>query len=386
MDISSDGRYFMNRFPDGEAPDPSELVASLESAVQQIGDLLLTHATSEEDEDGRGIYSGRLGIIYAFFLRRDPIWQQLVPNSGLKHLRKDGVTLLNCDILDCVLRGDKDCLVEYANRAAKLDKHACEVFSGRAGCISALLLANRLHPDIHLDNELSVLVEQIVREGLAHGGPTFMWIWHGKEYLGAIHGTAGILYVLMRFLKDNRELADPALYERIVETVDWILRTYSLPTGNIQSSTRNHSDQLVHFCHGATGWIPVLCLLAEENPEGPHKTYASRLGGVVWERGLLATKGPGLCHGISGSICGLIDLFRSTRDRVWLQRAGWFARFLANQWRVIAVKADRPYSLFEGLAGAYLALSIVLEETRLCSNEAAIRSDMKPYMSSFPGF
>jgi hypothetical protein len=45
-----------------------------------------------------------------------------------------------------------------------------------------------------------------------------------------------------------------------------------------------------------------------------------------------------------------------------MQRAEWFVLFLAREWQQLAPKADRPYSLFEGITGAFYVMSLVLSE------------------------
>ncbi|KAF4724312.1 LanC-like protein 2, partial [Perkinsus olseni] len=144
---------------------------------------------------------------------------------------------------------------------------------------------------------------------------------------------------------------------------------------------------LVHWCHGATGWIPALIQLsaaiAQLKPRD-HETLLSRirevlcsLGEVVDERGLLAEKGAGLCHGVGGSTMALIALYSHTGDRAWLRKARQFALFAGRfgQWLSESF-ADRPYSLYEGLAGAVAAIEATLAATQGQDNVTRI----------FPGF
>jgi hypothetical protein len=109
----------------------------------------------------------------------------------------------------------------------------CEVLYGRAGFLYAILLIRRAfrlradtanHSGSALSNELLESLESlmsddsigaVVREivdigregawkygkdiaesGLTMYGPPLMWAWHGKRYLGAAHGVAGILQML----------------------------------------------------------------------------------------------------------------------------------------------------------------------------------------------
>jgi hypothetical protein len=48
---------------------------------------------------------------------------------------------------------------------------------------------------------------------------------------------------------------------------------------------------------------------------------AERLGEVIWERGLLVSKGPGLCHGFAGSVLSLISIADHTRLELWRSKA-----------------------------------------------------------------
>ena len=79
----------------------------------------------------------------------------------------------------------------------------------------------------------------------------------------------------------------------------------------------------------------------------------------MWRRGLLVTKGPGLCHGVGGSICALVDLYTCTGDAKWLWRAQQFGAVLVRLLARVAPLADRKLSLYEGKGGALYALAVV---------------------------
>jgi hypothetical protein len=49
-------------------------------------------------------------------------------------------------------------------------------------------------------------------------------------------------------------------------------------------------------------------------------SVARRCGEATWRYGLLR-KGPGICHGISGSGYAMLCLYKTTREPVWLHRA-----------------------------------------------------------------
>lgn len=108
-------------------------------------------------------------------------------------------------------------------------------------------------------------------------GPPLMYEWHGKKYLGAAHGIAGILFVLIQvnfksfinikfvmlfiFLQSLEYLTEDKqeeLQPLICVTLDFLLDS-CFPSGNFPSSIGNNTDRLVHWCHGAPAFVPVLC-------------------------------------------------------------------------------------------------------------------------------
>ena len=105
-------------------------------------------------------------------------------------------------------------LLAYASeQAGSLPAAECEVLYGRAGLLHAVLFAARACTGMQVDCAQLVhrLVHDIVHEGLRCGKelaqsgavvpePGFMHQWHGEEYLGAAHGTTGILQVRRDFL------------------------------------------------------------------------------------------------------------------------------------------------------------------------------------------
>ena len=49
-----------------------------------------------------------------------------------------------------------------------------------------------------LDDAIRRVVAATLASGRRHGGDGLRYAWHGKEYVGAAHGYAGILYLLLK--------------------------------------------------------------------------------------------------------------------------------------------------------------------------------------------
>ena len=351
MEISGNRRYFVHHFPSDRGPSAIELASLRNSTIPRLRSLLIDQLKRSVENDMGTIYSGDMGLLYTLFLLDDAEFGRF--SSLLKTSQVRGCSFLHGSMFPAIIRGDLEELEKYVMNAQKLPKDECELLYGRAGCLHGLLLAQKLHPRLHLEAFILILVREIFEAGKTSAG-FLMWSWHGSEYLGAIHGIAGILYVLLSCSSEVLAKVNPEIEEWIHQTVEDILSHYLLPSGNVRSSRSSHSDRLVQFCHGATGWIPLLCRL-----QGSYfSQQALRFGEVVWQRGLLASKGPGICHGIGGSICAFLDLYKHTRDDIWIRRAQWFAVFLGKSWEQLIRKADHPMSLFEGAAGAWFAIAM----------------------------
>ena len=100
-----------------------------------------------------------------------------------------------------------------------------------------------------------------------------MYAWHGKHYLGAAHGLAGILTLLLQVrspshphtltLPSSLQLPpSSSLHPRICSLVrpcvEW-LRDQQFPSGNLPSSLESgNRDRLVQWCHGAPGLVHLM--------------------------------------------------------------------------------------------------------------------------------
>ncbi len=248
--------------------------------------------------------------------------------------------------------------------------------------------------------------------------PPLLYYWHGKPYLGGAHGIAGIVFVLLccADVLSARDLSDVLL------TAEWLLKRARHPSGNAWSKyvrdpareLDEEPDRLVHWCHGATGFVAMALKAAEVTLRQTSSSSSSssssstpstatraawfmeqgfELAHVVWARGLLR-KGMGLCHGVAGSGYVMLTVYRfllsnekrivdadiklampatpvadtvsgrgekpaqvdvSHAAKAWLGRAVAVAKW-GLQWNELTKAGemnvpDAPWSLFEGCLG-----------------------------------
>ncbi|KAJ7658958.1 hypothetical protein B0H17DRAFT_1096391 [Mycena rosella] len=309
------------------------------------------------------------------------------------------------------------------------DDSGCEVLYGRAGLLYALLRLrdasrratnakfNASESDLETtvsalssDDTILLLVQSIIRRGEAGAAayaaelagripapPPLMWSWYGKRYIGAAHGVAGILHIL---LLCPAHIIRPYMGS-ILRTVEWLIGCQDAH-GNWPSAAPRLSDydgttssgkELVQWCHGASGVLLLLCtVLRCATPASPAAllekviTSVQAAAALVYRHGLLA-KGIGLCHGVAGSVFALIavsdvlDRARSADNNkikgvisngaprgdggsYYLVRAVHLAQLAAGHKSLITRGEmrvpDHPWSLYEGLAGMCCAWAEVL--------------------------
>ncbi|KAJ6460916.1 hypothetical protein C8R45DRAFT_1028606 [Mycena sanguinolenta] len=323
------------------------------------------------------------------------------------------------------------------DRRPDKDDGGCEVLYGRAGLLYALLrLRNAAKDDITTTDsnsaellteirklsskaQLQLLVQSIIHRGQTGaatyaaelGGtlptPPLMWTWHGKRYLGAAHGVAGILHILLLCPED---VIHPYM-ESILLTVDWLIGCQDTqgnwPTTAPTDSVTGSND-LVQWCHGATGILLLLCtVLRCATPTSAAPLLAKVIGsvqagaGLVYRHGLLS-KGVGLCHGVGGSVFALLavsdvldpapkketksttsNAIQPNENNYYFVRAVHLAQLAASHEAMTArgemSVPDHPWSLYEGMAGMCCAWAEVLRRLTLHQGRPCERSGM-------PGF
>ena len=239
-----------------------------------------------------------------------------------------------------------------------------ELLYGRAGLLYSLLFVRRhCHPDIVIGHEhVREVVQSILRRGEEFSKRVgselpLMYEWHEKQYIGAAHGVAGILFML---LQAKEFLTEEELNRLVKPSVDALAR-WRFPSGNFHSSVGSTSDRLVQWCHGSPGVVHLFLKASEVFPKDADKylSVTRSSSEVIWTRGLLR-KGYGLCHGAAGNAYAFLALHEITGDDEDLRRGLEFANWCCDYGRHGASIPDEPYSLLNGLAGTVLFLNDVL--------------------------
>ncbi|XP_076047599.1 glutathione S-transferase LANCL1-like isoform X3 [Oratosquilla oratoria] len=333
------------------------------------------------------VYTGTSGyaLLYlnlADILRDETYLQKAVPivEKSLKSLRGRRLSFLCGDpgplAVGAVLyhklnmtRESRDCI----ERLNKLREEVLDIESGlpdellygRVGYLYALLLVQHKVGKETVDDRSIVAVVKAVLEsgrGLAkkeRRKVPLMYQWHDKNYLGAAHGVAGILFMLMQV----RSFLTPSELDELVKpTVDFMCGLV-FPSGNMPSSIGNGADRLVHWCHGAPGALFLFCQSFKVFSDPKYLTYARGCAEVIWQRGLLR-KGYGLCHGAAGNAYALLYMYQVTKEREYLYKAAQFGVWCQEYGKHGCRTPDRPLSLFEGLAGNIHFLASLTEPER----------------------
>ncbi|CEL97459.1 unnamed protein product [Vitrella brassicaformis CCMP3155] len=283
-------------------------------------------------------------------------------------------------------------LLSLAQHVSSMAEDECEFLYGRAGYVYALHWTQRQieqHDErnadidsffsqggwarVKIDILRQILIEglscanRLAGNGIDLGGLPLAYEWHGKCYLGAAHGLAGILQVLLLCRSDLPHInLQTSGHDASVTPMSLISRCLNVlsssphmfPGGNVSSSVGSTHDRLVQWCHGAPGFLPVYVQAMEVFPSERERfaRVALQMGEAVWQRGLLR-KGVGLCHGIAGNAFALLSAYRIARDPKWLRRAQQFAAYSLEHFDDLRRIPDRPYSLFEGMGGLVCLLT-----------------------------
>uniref|UniRef100_A0A915JDE5 LanC-like protein 2 n=1 Tax=Romanomermis culicivorax TaxID=13658 RepID=A0A915JDE5_ROMCU len=272
---------------------------------------------------------------------------------GIDHLKRKRVTFLCGDagplavgaVVYHFLENDVDmqlCLKKLIDMAPLLISDAeipDEILYGRAGYLYSLLFV-RHYIDSHVIDAIKTSGEALAAH--EHSRCPLLYKWHHTYYLGAAHGISGIYFLLMRTDGFHESLD---LKAKVKQGVDFLM-TLRFASGNYPSSLEKERDELVHWCHGAPGFIHMFIQAYRIFGEEKYLNEAKLCADVLWSRGLLK-KGYGLCHGPAGNAYGFLELYKLTEELKYLYRALKFAEWMFSYGKHGCRIADRPYSLFE---------------------------------------
>ena len=189
---------------------------------------------------------------------------------------------------------------------------------GRAGYLYLLRLTRSAFlQDARTLDLINRVIEKTVQRILSAQQP---WLWHDKNYLGAVHGTFGILYQIAVSSPSSAPTLEPMVSD---------LLSRQFHSGNFPSSLPVKDDKLVQFCHGSPGVVLCLRSLRPYLP-GLHDRIDSAITKAqtdIQTRGILL-KDPCLCHGITGNALALdnpahFERFLSLTSSLSLEKHGW---------------------------------------------------------------
>lgn len=315
-------RYFPNPSRPPRTADPKrELLASLER-ITTYNPPVHTCSTGWMFQ---GFYSGPTSIAYLFYRLSQILpdlefkqqslsdWAEAYLALGARRQKKTPDPS-HCGIanetlahlaLSAVIQRDASLVRQLCSFAATLnighEDGSNEWLYGRAGYLYFLRLCRSVFASSRTDASsssnssiaaaLNTAISNTVARILSSPQP---WTWHGKAYLGAAHGTIGIITQVV--------LSQPSAAPALQDLLAGLLAEHQLPSGNFRSSVGSESDRLVQFCHGGPGFGVSLASLAPFFPalRTQIEAVVEKIREDVWRRGVL-TKVPCLCHGVAGN-------------------------------------------------------------------------------------
>jgi serine/threonine protein kinase len=189
---------------------------------------------------------------------------------------------------------------------------------------------------------------------LAHGAAAVAEIWAvldskpaipqaDIDYPGIAHGWAGFLYATLLWCRVSGQPCPAGVERRLSE-----LAALALPEGRglewpwVLPRAGGAVATMPGWCNGSCGYV-FLWTLAHRIVGAP--AYLDLAHGAAWNSWESAEGGETLCCGLPGRAYALFDLYRHTRDAIWLSRARDLAWRGAKQ---DAARAEYPHSLYKG--------------------------------------
>lgn len=402
----SSARYFPNPYADFETNYQIDTTL-VNNLMKNYISTIIEHTKPEVNDDSRGdLYVGDAGIAYMFLkLNRS---QLLLDNINAISYAKHYINAAKGNAKNYAKRADERCAFLCGNAGIyavsmmisrdlgdnneyisdlnnfAVGFEACkpvhfskyggdEILVGRAGFLSGVYWLNQnISPPPFNDFQILEICESMVESGRQYSRQNsspmpLMYQYHDSEYFGAAHGVCAIYHMLIEspwFSTQTTSLSETkyadikASIDRFVELQD---EEGNFPVVLESNKPQRKEKRLVHWCHGAPGAIYLLVKAYLIFREEKYLNAAKRAADLVWHKGLLY-KGPGICHGVAGNGYVFLIMYRLTKEPLYLYRAGKFMEFLTNvDFRANARIPDRPFSLYEGLAGTICFLIDLLQ-------------------------
>lgn len=153
-----------------------------------------------------------------------------------------------------------------------------------------------------------------------------MFFTHEIYDLGAKHGMAGILYMLLTVKEPSLEKKIDDLVKR---TVDFMM-SLQFTSGNCPMAMcweakklKHPGDKIVRWSQGAPGWIYIYVQRSpNNNNQTEHLEAAKRCAEVIWKRGILQN-GYGLSDGTAGNAYAFLAMYKLTKKNLYLHMQGY---------------------------------------------------------------
>jgi lantibiotic modifying enzyme len=254
-----------------------------------------------------------------------------------------------------------ECLYDLNEESLEISS---ELLIGRIGLVLAYLMLNHYFNENIIDYHTVIhpVVDKILEVGREPRLDHLSWRWHDKEYIGAVHGIAGILKILLHIDEVKR---DVDIMNDIEKTCDWLV-SIQYDSGNIPSSGESKSDRLMQFCHGAPGVLPLILQMYHITKKQSYLDCCIKACDAIWRYGIL-TKGPSLCHGICGNLYPFLLMSKVIDHNKYLNMAKYFA--IKGLDCAEKNTPPRPLNLFEGYAGVCISLFNVKQQLQTQDNE-----------------
>ena len=187
--------------------------------------------------------------------------------------------------------------VKWANAVADSEEAGNEWLYGRAGTLYFVRLIRRHWAETpSLTQPLDLVASKLIKSIMEAERP---WTWYDTNYVGAAHGTIGIITQIV--------LTRPSTASELQGELRAILDAQISDSGNFPAALpAGRRERLVQFCHGAPGVVNSLMSLRDYFPNlREHIDVAIQKGQECTLKLGVLTKEPCLCHGSSGNAVAL---------------------------------------------------------------------------------